>query len=58
MRRRFPVKAIVKAPDPAPAPAPAPVAAPAPAAAEPAKDDCNPPYYFEGNKKIFKPNCL
>jgi len=58
VRRRFPVKAIVKAPDPAPAPAPAPVAAPAPAAAEPAKDDCNPPYYYEGDKKIFKPNCI
>ena len=24
----------------------------------PAKDDCNPPYYFEGSKKIFKQNCL
>jgi serine/threonine protein kinase len=35
-------------------PAPTPVAA-APA---PAKDDCNPPYYFEGRKKIFKPACL
>jgi len=20
--------------------------------------DCNPPYYFEGSKKIFKPNCI
>jgi serine/threonine protein kinase len=38
----------------APKPPPAPVAAP-PA---PAKDDCNPPYYFEGRKKIFKPACL
>ena len=35
-------------------PTPAPVAA-APA---PAKDDCNPPYYFEGRKKIFKPACI
>ncbi len=35
-------------------PSPAPVAS-APA---PAKDDCNPPYYFEGRKKIFKPACL
>jgi eukaryotic-like serine/threonine-protein kinase len=35
-------------------PAPAPVAA-APVAA---KEDCNPPYYFEGRKKIFKPACL
>lgn len=22
------------------------------------KADCNPPYYFDGAKKIFKPNCL
>ncbi len=29
-----------------------------PAAAERPKDDCNPPYYFEGQKKVFKPNCL
>ena len=29
-----------------------------PAAAEKPKDDCNPPYYFEGSKKVFKPNCL
>ncbi|HSN24836.1 MAG TPA: hypothetical protein VLT45_01085, partial [Kofleriaceae bacterium] len=35
-------------------PPPAPVAA----AAAAAKDDCNPPYYFEGRKKIFKPACL
>jgi len=57
VRRRWPVKAIVKAPEPAPAPAPAAVAAPPPAP-EPAKDDCNPPYYYEGQKKIFKPNCI
>jgi len=35
-------------------PTPAPVAA----APTPAKDDCNPPYYFEGRKKIFKSACL
>jgi eukaryotic-like serine/threonine-protein kinase len=29
-----------------------------PAAAEKPKDDCTPPYYFEGQKKVFKPNCL
>jgi serine/threonine-protein kinase len=28
------------------------------AAPEKAKDDCNPPYYFQGSKKIFKPACL
>jgi serine/threonine-protein kinase len=31
-----------------------PVAAPP----EPAKPDCNPPYYFDGSKKVFKPNCV
>jgi eukaryotic-like serine/threonine-protein kinase len=36
-------------PGPAPAPEPPPSAAPA---------DCNPPFYFEGQKKVFKPNCL
>jgi serine/threonine-protein kinase len=40
---------------PAPKPVPEPVAKVAPA---PPKDDCNPPYYFEGRKKIFKPACL
>jgi hypothetical protein len=29
-----------------------------PAAAETPKNDCSPPYYFEGRKKVFKPNCL
>jgi hypothetical protein len=56
IKRKPPVRAVVKAPEPAPAPSPA--VAPPPAAAEPAKDDCNPPYYFEGQKKIFKPSCL
>jgi serine/threonine-protein kinase len=51
VRRHAPVRAVVKAPEPAPVPA----AAPPP---EPPKDDCNPPYYFEGEKKIFKPSCL
>jgi serine/threonine-protein kinase len=27
-------------------------------AAKPPATDCNPPYYFEGSKKIFKPACL
>ena len=43
------------APKPASKPDPQPVAKVAPA--QP-KDDCNPPYYFEGRKKIFKPACL
>jgi serine/threonine-protein kinase len=36
-----------------PPPPPAGSAAPAKAAT-----DCSPPYYFDGNKKIFKPQCL
>ena len=24
----------------------------------PKPDNCSPPYYFEGQKKVFKPNCL
>lgn len=40
--------------EPEPAVAPAPVEQPKP----PQEDDCKTPYYFEGNKKIFKPNCL
>lgn len=44
---------------PAPAPAPAPVVAPPPApVAAPAKPDCSTPYYFEGQKKVFKPECV
>jgi serine/threonine-protein kinase len=49
--------------------APTPLAAPAapihaaaraaaPAAAPAATTDCNPPFYFDGKKKIFKPGCL
>jgi serine/threonine-protein kinase len=42
------------------APPPAPVQKPAaPLGPEPTKlADCNPPYYFEGSKKVFKPACL
>jgi serine/threonine-protein kinase len=42
-------------PKPAPKPEPPPVAKVAP---DKPKDDCNPPYYFEGRKKIFKTACL
>ena len=35
---------IGQAQTPAPAPTPA--------------NDCSPPYYFEGQKKVFKPQCL
>ncbi|NOU29310.1 MAG: serine/threonine protein kinase [Polyangiaceae bacterium] len=37
------------------APAPRPAASVAPAATA---SNCDPPYYFEGTKKIFKPGCL
>lgn len=52
---------------PVPAPAPRPVASPAappappPAPEKPAatsKTDCNPPFFFDGTKKVFKPGCL
>ncbi len=39
---------------PAAAPRPAASAAPAPTPSA----NCDPPYYFEGTKKIFKPGCL
>ncbi len=37
-----------------PPPTPATVAPPAPATTA----NCNPPYYFEGAKKVFKPGCI
>jgi serine/threonine-protein kinase len=48
-----PAKAVVTTK----APAKTVVATPPPEQAPPA-NDCNPPYYFEGSKKIFKPNCI
>ncbi|MCE9574658.1 MAG: serine/threonine protein kinase [Deltaproteobacteria bacterium] len=61
VERRAP-SAVAKAPSTAKASALKPVAEPtvtAPAAPPPpAAPDCNPPYYFEGTKKIFKPSCL
>jgi serine/threonine-protein kinase len=39
-------------------PARAPAAAAAPPAPQPASSDCNPPFYFDGKKKVFKPGCL
>jgi serine/threonine-protein kinase len=38
----------------------APVASPPSASAPSAsiRPDCSPPFYFEGNKKVFKPSCL
>lgn len=47
-----PVTRTVQSP-PAPKAAPAPAAAPADA-----KPDCSTPYYFDGAKKVFKPQCL
>ncbi len=39
-------------------PAAAPRSAAASAAPAPTAGNCDPPYYFEGTKKIFKPGCL
>ena len=39
------------------APRPLPIAQPSPPA-PPRADACNPPFYFRGTKKIFKPGCL
>lgn len=35
-----------------------PPSAPPPTAAPPTKADCDPPFYFEGTKKLYKPGCL
>ena len=52
------IVAAPKAPPTLPAAIPAaPAAVPAVAAPIPASD-CNPPYYFAGSKKVFKPACL
>ena len=59
-----PPRALVKAaPVPVaapPSPPPAAVAAPTPPPPPPAvaKPDCSTPYYFDGSKKIFKPECV
>ncbi|HSO32486.1 MAG TPA: serine/threonine-protein kinase [Labilithrix sp.] len=54
-----PPRAIWVARSPSPPSAPAAMSAPSPATTSaPARADCNPPFYFEGQKKIFKPNCL
>jgi eukaryotic-like serine/threonine-protein kinase len=58
-----PVQVVVRpAPRPAPPPPrpavhptpPPPTPTPAPAASA----NCNPPYYFEGTRKVFKPGCI
>jgi serine/threonine protein kinase len=51
---QHPTPAPVTKTDPTPT---ATAAVPAAGSATPATD-CNPPYYFEGKKKIFKTNCL
>jgi serine/threonine protein kinase len=38
--------------------APAPASAPATAGPAAPKTDCDPPFYFEGTKKVFKTNCI
>ncbi|HEX3770315.1 MAG TPA: serine/threonine-protein kinase [Polyangiaceae bacterium] len=51
-------RAAVEAPAPHPAPLAVP-AVPAPVAPVAApKADCDPPFYFEGTKKVFKPSCI
>lgn len=39
-----------------PSPAPAPTPTPPPSLAR--ADHCSPPFFFDGNKKVFKPSCL
>jgi serine/threonine protein kinase len=56
-------RTVVEPPAPPPVVRPAPVvapvlAAPAPAGAASPKTDCDPPFYFDGAKKVFKPNCI
>jgi eukaryotic-like serine/threonine-protein kinase len=47
----------VARPTPSPPPAASPAAASPPTTAS-SKSDCNPPFFFEGAKKVFKPSCL
>ncbi len=51
--RQPPPRPAIKKADPTPAAVPA-VATPTP----PAPPPCSPPYYFDGTKKVFKPECL
>jgi serine/threonine-protein kinase len=51
-----PARAAAPPPPVHAAPPPIPSASSAPSTT--AKPDCNPPFYFEGTKKVFKPNCL
>jgi serine/threonine-protein kinase len=46
--------ASAKTPTAEPTTPPAPTATPAATG----KSDCNPPFYFSGTKKIFKPGCF
>jgi serine/threonine protein kinase len=51
---------ITAAPHPAPLARdkPTPVATPTPPSRSVPAVDCSPPYYFQGDKKIFKPSCV
>ena len=56
-------RTFVEPPAPPPVVRAAPVVAPVPAAPAPAgtaspKTDCDPPFYFDGAKKVFKTNCI
>lgn len=58
-RSRSDSRARTRQPSPPPTSAPsAPPPAPPSTASGRAADDCATPYYFEGQKKIFKPACL
>jgi serine/threonine-protein kinase len=49
---------VTPPPPPRWVPPPRPAPPPPPASATASKVDCNPPFFFEGSKKIFKPTCL
>ncbi len=55
-----PRRTVVETPTAAPARPAAAVSAPAPGpvSAPPPKTDCDPPFYFDGAKKVFKTNCI
>jgi serine/threonine-protein kinase len=40
------------------APPPPPPPKPTPPPSSTKTNDCNPPFFFDGNKKVFKPNCI
>jgi serine/threonine-protein kinase len=55
--RPAPVRVIYQPVPVAARPTPIPVMTPVPLPPS-ARPDCSPPFYFEGTKKVFKPNCI